>query len=229
MRVRVDVTADVSSLPWEQVHGPAQGVVYGLLGSQNAELARRLHDFGWGDSPLKPLGLTSPLFRGAPRRTGVYTTSEDGSLWFGSPVPEIAGALVAGLAARDEIRWGGARLAVRGISVDVNRTDTTREVELTTATPVLLKHDSRYLLPGDDHYEDRLLQNLFRKADLLGLPQPCGLRVVEAGPRRQFLVQKAFRIGAVVRVRMMADPRFVDAIRCWGLGLCTVQGFGWIK
>lgn len=48
-------------------------------------------------------------------------------------------------------------------------------VELDTATPVVIKHESRYLLPGDDHYLLRLQHNLTHKADVLGLPAPANL------------------------------------------------------
>jgi CRISPR-associated endoribonuclease Cas6 len=102
-------------------------------------------------------------------------------------------------------------------------------VELSTATPVVIKMAGRDLLPGDDHFVERLEHNLAHKADVLGLPAPSGLRVLEAGPRRRFSVRGAPRIGAQVRVSMEADARFVEALRSWGLGLDTVQGFGWIR
>lgn len=229
MRVRVDVDTEAPSMRWEDVHGPARAVVYGLLGSQDVALARSLHDQGWGGQPLKPLGLTSPQFKGAPKKAGVYTTSKDGSVWFGSPVPEIAAALVGSLANRTELVWGAVRLRIRGFTLDAAVPQGGDEVELTSATPVVVKRDSRYLLPDDAHYVDRLEHNLAHKADLLGLSAPRGLRVLEAGPRRRFMVRGSPRIGACVRVRMEADPQFVDAIRSWGLGLDTVQGFGWVR
>lgn len=229
MRVRVDVKADVPSLRWEDVHGPARAVVYELLGSQDAALAQSLHDEGWRGQPLKPVGLTSPQFKGAPKKSGVYTTSRNGAVWFGSPVPEIASALVASLASRAEIVWGAARLRMRGFTLDVGDPVADGLVELRTATPVVVKHDDRYLLPGDKRYVERLQHNLAHKADVLGLPAPCGLRVLEAGPRRRFTVRGTPRIGAQVRVAMEADGRFVEALRSWGLGLDTVQGFGWIR
>ncbi|ARQ72669.1 CRISPR-associated endoribonuclease Cas6 [Streptomyces marincola] len=229
MRVRVDVETDVPSLRWEDVHGPARGVVYGLLTSQDAELARSLHDEGWRGHKLRPLGMTSPQFRGAPRKNGVYTTSPDGSVWFGSPVPEIAGVLAAALAEREEIRWGAARLRVRGCVLDVAAPVEDGPVELATSTPVVVKGDGRYLLPGDEGFVGRLQHNLVHKADVLGLPAPSGLRVLGAGPRRRFTVRGKPRIGAQVRVAMEADARFVRALRAWGLGLDTLQGFGWIR
>ncbi|WP_062206243.1 CRISPR-associated endoribonuclease Cas6 [Streptomyces sp. NBRC 109706] len=233
MRVRVDVAADVPVVPWEEVHGPARGTLYGLLSEVEPELARSLHDGGWGGHPLRPVGMTSPLFRGAPVRAGVFTTSQDGSLWFGSPVPEIASALVRGLAARSEIRWGSARLSIRGVELEqADQVGEEREdglVELSSVTPVVVKREGRYLLPGDEHYVERLRHNLAHKADVLGLPAPRGVWVVDAGPRRRFTVRGAPRIGARVRVALEADRRFVAAVRCWGLGLDTVQGFGWVR
>ncbi|MEW1612195.1 MULTISPECIES: CRISPR-associated endoribonuclease Cas6 [unclassified Streptomyces] len=184
---------------WEHVHGPARAVMYELLSSQDAAMAKSLHDEGWRGQPLKPLGLTAPQFKGAPKKRGVYTTSRDGSVWLGSPVPEIAAVLVSALASRTEIVWGPARLKVRGFTVDVGASAPDGPVEMETATPVVV------------------------------LPAPSGLRVLEAGPRRRFTVRGAPRIGAQVRVAMEADPRFVEALRSWGLGLDTLQGFGWIR
>jgi CRISPR-associated endoribonuclease Cas6 len=229
MRVRVDVETDATSLRWEDVHGPARAVVYGLLGDEDAGLARSLHDEGWRGHPLRPVGLTSPQFRGAPRKNGVYTTSRDGSVWFGSPVPEIAATLLKALAGRTEIVWGAARLKVRGFALDIGAAPAGGVVELETATPVVIKHENRYVLPGETQFLSGLQHNLAHKADVLGLPTPRSLRLLEAGPRRRFTVRGAPRIGARVRVAMEADARFVEALRSWGLGLDTVQGFGWIR
>ncbi|WP_241720820.1 CRISPR-associated endoribonuclease Cas6 [Streptomyces lydicus] len=179
---------------------------------------------------MKPVGVTSPQFKGAPHKKGVYTTSPEGSVWFGSPVPEIASALVAALAARTEIVWGTARLRVRGFTVDFGAPAAVDGVvELVTATPVVIRHEGRDLLPGDERFVERMERNLAHKADVLGLPAPGGLKVLEAGPRRRFSVRGAPRIGAQVRVALEADPRFVEALWSWGLGLDTVQGFGWIR
>ncbi|WP_369185719.1 CRISPR-associated endoribonuclease Cas6 [Streptomyces sp. Y1] len=231
VRVKVDVTPDRSSVRWEDVHGAARGVVYRLLGGQDEALAQELHDSGWLGKPLKPVGVAGPLFLGAPQRKGVYSTSYNGSVWFGSPVPEIASVLVRALAGAEELVWGTTRLRVRGLSVEMDAGVPAGDgpVELETMTPVVLKHEGRNLLPGDAHYLDRLQHNLAHKADVLGLPAPEGVRVLEAGPRRRFTVRGAPRIGARVRVVMEADGRFVNAIRSWGLGLDTIQGFGWVR
>ncbi|WP_223290864.1 CRISPR-associated endoribonuclease Cas6 [Streptomyces avicenniae] len=219
----------MGSLPWEDVHGPARAVVYGLLSSENPVLAKSLHDEGWNGQPLKPVGGTSPMFRGAPRRKGVYTTSKDGSVWFGSPVPEIAAVLVTALASCQTITWGSARLRVQGFSLDVVPNASDGPVQLESVTPTVVKHENRYVLPGEPHYLDRLTHNLHHKADILGLPRPEDVHVLDAGPRRRFTVSGAPRIGAQVRIGMEADARFVDALRSWGLGLDTVQGFGWLR
>ncbi|WDN51949.1 CRISPR-associated endoribonuclease Cas6 [Streptomyces clavuligerus] len=226
----MDVATDAPHLTWADVHGPARAVVYRLLEEHDPAIARSLHDDGWRGHPLKPIGVTSPQFKGAPQKNGVYTTSPHGAIWFGSPVPEIAAALVTALARRTEIVWGNARLRVRGFSIEVAAPAPVEGlVELETATPVVVRHERRELLPGDEHYIERLAHNLTHKADVLGLPAPRSLRLLKAGPRRRFSVRGAPRIGAQVRVSMEADPRFVDAIRSWGLGLDTVQGFGWIR
>ncbi|WP_307806660.1 CRISPR-associated endoribonuclease Cas6 [Streptomyces sp. FH025] len=205
--------------------------MYKLLNTQDKALAQTLHDDGWRGKPLKPVGVAGPQFVGAPRGKGVYSTSRDGPVWFGSPVPEIASVLVRALAGTEELAWGSTRLRVRGIAVDMDAALPAGEgqVELETMTPVILKHEGRNLLPGDEHYLDRLQHNLTHKADILGLPAPRGVRVLEAGPRRRFTVRGAPRIGARVRVVMEADGRFVNAIRSWGLGLDTIQGFGWVR
>ncbi|RAJ38324.1 CRISPR-associated endoribonuclease Cas6 [Kitasatospora sp. SolWspMP-SS2h] len=180
---------------------------------------------------MKPVGVAGPVFVGAPPRKGVFTTSGEGSVWFGSPVPEIASVLVRSLASCGELEWGRTRLAVRGIALEGGGPAPAADglVELETLTPVVVKHESRNLLPGDEYFVERLAHNLAHKAELLGLPAPRGLRVLEAGPRRRFAVRGAPRIGAKVRVELDADARFVAALRSWGMGLDTIQGFGWIR
>ncbi|MEC3996090.1 CRISPR-associated endoribonuclease Cas6 [Actinacidiphila sp. DG2A-62] len=230
MRLRVDVASDAPSLAWDNLHGPARGVVYGLLREHDPQLARSLHDDGWKGQPMKPVGVACPRFRGVRRQKGVYAASSQGSVWFASPVPEIASALVSALARRTEIDWGTAKLRVRGFTVDIdNAAVADGFVEVATATPVVVRHDRWDLLPGDEHYVERVTHNLVHKADVLGLPAPQGVRVLEAGPRRRFSVRGAPRIGARVRLGMEADARFVDALRSWGVGLDTIQGFGWVE
>jgi CRISPR-associated endoribonuclease Cas6 len=229
VRVRVDVTPDTQEMRWEDLHGAARGVVYGVLSSHDASLAAELHDRGWAGQPLKPVGVSAPCFTGARRKKGVYGTSAEGAVWFGSPVPEIASALITALSSCKEIAWGATRLRVRGLAIDVAPALENGWLELETLTPVVVRYDGRDLLPGDEHFEERLAHNLVHKADVLGLPAPRGLRVLEAGPRRRFTVRGAPKIGARVRVGMEADARFVEALRSWGLGLDTIQGFGWIR
>jgi CRISPR-associated endoribonuclease Cas6 len=92
-----------------------------------------------------------------------------------------------------------------------------------------VKNDSRFLLPGDDGYTDSLVRNLRHKADVLELPSDVQVEILEAGPKRIFDVGGAIRIGANVRLRVTADPALLRALREWGMGLNTVQGFGWLR
>lgn len=229
MRFRVDVSAGSPGIPWSEVHGPARAVGYALIGSQDEQLAAQLHDHGWGGSSLRPLGVSPPLFQRAPRRRGVYATSDHGSVWFGSPVPRIAAALLAGVAGRSEIRWGSVPLAVKGVQLEDTPDHQGGQVVFRSLTPVLVRYESQFVLPDHEAYEDRLRHNLVHRADLLGLPNEVDLEVLNAGPRRRFEVQGAPRIGATIRVRVTAAPELLDALYVGGIGLATVQGFGWLR
>jgi CRISPR-associated endoribonuclease Cas6 len=228
-RVRVDVSAAAPVMDWRDVHGPARAVVYAMVGATEPELARELHDQGWQGSTLRPVGISPPMFAGAERRHGVYTTSGNGSIWLGSPVPEIAAAILKGLAGLKEMRWGGARLAVRGIEFEWLPDHGSGQADFLTMSPVLVKKDSRFLLPGEGGYAERLVHNIRHKADVLGIPNEVDVEVLDAGPRRVFDVAGAKRIGANARLRITAAPVLLDALYEWGLGLNTVQGFGWVK
>jgi CRISPR-associated endoribonuclease Cas6 len=229
MRIRVDVAAAGADVAWRDVHGPARAFLYGLIRENDLELAQELHDSGWQGSTLRPLGISPPMFVGAAPRHGAYTTSGQGSFWLGTPVPVIAAALLKGLAGRKELRWGGLGLQVRGVELEGPPDHRSGWSEFTTVSPVLVKKDSRFLMPGDDGYLDRLTHNLRHKADVLGLPNEISVDVIEAGPRRGFEVAGAMRIGATVRARVEASPALLDALYDWGLGLATVQGFGWVR
>lgn len=229
MRFRVDVSAQAADIPWPEVHGPARGVGYALISGQDEQLATQLHDHGWATSTLVPLGVSPPLFQGAPRRPGVYTTSDKGSVWFGSPVPQIAAALLAGLAGRSELRWGSVPLTVRGVQLENTPDHRSGQAVFRSLTPVLLRYENEYILPDRDEYEDRLRHNLVHRADVLGLPNEVELEVVDSGPRRRFDVHGAPRIGATVQVRVTAAPELLDALYVGGIGLATNQGFGWLR
>ena len=228
-RVRVDVSASNPTIDWPDVHGPARAVLYHLIGTKAPDLARQLHDEGWQGSTLRPVGISPPLFTGTAPRHGVYTTSGSGSVWFGSPVPSIAAALLKAIAELDEIRWGGSKLLVRGTELEWPPDYASEAVDFETVSPVLVKRESRFLLPGEDGFVDRLEHNLRHKADILGLPSEVSVEVLAAGPRRVFDVAGAKRIGANARLRVTAAPALLDALYDWGLGLNTVQGFGWVK
>ncbi len=229
MRFRVDVATDVPTIPWKDVFGPARGVAYELIRSHDAELAAELHDRGYAGGALRPLGLSAPCFRGTSKQPGVYSTSGDGRVWFGSPVPTIAAALLAGAAIRRDIRWGSVPLNVRGIQLEPLPDHSAGETIFTTVTPVLVKFEDRYLHPDHPQFAERLLHNTQHKADVLKLPNEVEMDVLSAGPPRKFLVQGAPRHGSTVRVRVRAAPRLLDALYEYGLGLANIQGFGWIE
>jgi CRISPR-associated endoribonuclease Cas6 len=229
MRFRVDVAALAPEMSWRDVHGAARAVIYGLIGDADPLLAEELHRAGWRGSKLRPVGVSRPVFAGAARLQGRYTTSGRGSVWLGSPVPDIAAALVRGLARRKELRWGGVCLAIHGMQVEGIPDHQCGEAEFTSVTPVLVKHENRFLLPGDTHYLDRLSHNVRHKADVLGLPREVAVEVLHAGPRRRFDVSGGFRVGADMRLRVRAAPQLLDALYDWGLGLENIQGFGWLR
>ncbi|WP_235001028.1 CRISPR-associated endoribonuclease Cas6 [Marinactinospora thermotolerans] len=216
-------------MAWPDVHGAARGVVYSLLEKQDPALATELHDTGWNGTSLRPLGVRPPLFLGAARRKGVYATSDKGMVFLGSPVPRIAGALLAGFGGCAEVRWGGTPLKVRGVRLEAAPDHSSGTAVFETASPVVIKHEDRFLLPDDAGYAERLVHNSRHKADVLGLPSEVEVEVLKAGHRRMFRSAKGFRIGAQVSVRLHADPRLLDALYDWGLGLATNQGFGWVK
>jgi CRISPR-associated endoribonuclease Cas6 len=228
-RVRVDVSASGPVLKWPDVYGPARAVMYGVIGAAEPDLARQLHDEGWQGSPLRPVGISPPMFVGAARQHGVYTTSGNGSVWLGSPVPRISAAILKGLSSLTELRWGSVSLTVHGKELEWPDGHGSGQAIFSSVSPVLIKKDSRFLLPDDTGYAERLVHNLRHKADVLGMPSDVGIEVLDAGPRRIFEVAGAKRIGATVRLRVDADPALLGAVREWGIGLCTVQGFGWLQ
>ncbi|ABW10833.1 CRISPR-associated protein Cas6 [Parafrankia sp. EAN1pec] len=229
MRFRVDVGADKATIPWRDVFGPARAVAYELIRGQDADLAEELHGRGYAGSSLRPLGLSSPYFRGPARGHDVYRASKDGTVWFGSPVPRIAGALLAGLAGRRQLRWGSVELDVHGVQLESTPDHSSGETVFSTVTPVLARYEDRYIFPDHPAFVATLVHNLSHKADVLGLPNEVEFEVLSAGPPRKFFVQHTPRHGCVVRARVHAAPALLDALYDWGLGLGTNQGFGWIR
>jgi CRISPR-associated endoribonuclease Cas6 len=150
-------------------------------------------------------------------------------VWFGSPVPEIAACLLEGLSGRTSLQWGSTRLRVLGVAIEPPTDRSGGSTAFSTVSPILIKYEDRYLLPGDEYFEDRLLHNIRHKADVLGLPGDAEVEIEDAGPRRMFQVQRGLRIGATVRVRVYGHPQLLDALADCGLGLCNVQGFGWVR
>ena len=149
-------------------------------------------------------------------------------MWFGSPVPRIAAALLRAVSEVGELRWGGSRLVVQGTDLEWADHSSGNAV-FQTVSPVLVKRESRFLLPGDEGFTGCLEHNLRHKADVLCLPSGVSVEVLDAGPRRVFDVAGAKRVGANARLRVTAAPVLLDALYDWGLGLNTVQGFGWVK
>ncbi|GII91195.1 CRISPR-associated endoribonuclease Cas6 [Sinosporangium siamense] len=229
MRFRVDIAAGHTRMAWPDVHGPARTVVYNLIRGQDADLAAQLHDHGWGGTPPRPLGVSPPLFTGTRRTKGAYMTSDTGALWLGSPIPQIAACLLAGLAGRRELHWGQVALRVKGVQLEATPDHSGGSAEFTSVSPVLVKQHDLYLLPGDRMYGERLVHNLRHKAEILGLPREVEVEIVDSGPRRRFEVQGALRIGATVRLRVAAAPSLLDACYQGGIGLATNQGFGWLR
>ncbi|MCK9878899.1 CRISPR-associated endoribonuclease Cas6 [Frankia sp. Ag45/Mut15] len=229
MRFRVDLAAERTVLRWEDVFTPARAVAYDLIRGQDAELAAELHSRGYAGSSLRPLGICSPQFHGTLRSRGTYTTSANGSLWLGSPVPRISSALLAGIAGKRSLRWASLTLSVRGVQLEPTPDHLAGEALFSTRTPVLIKWEDRYIHPDHPQFAERLSHNLRHKADFLGLPAENEVEVVSSGPPRKFLVQRAPRHGSTAELRIRADPTLLDAVYDWGLGLSTNQGFGWIR
>ncbi|WP_434740699.1 CRISPR-associated endoribonuclease Cas6 [Micromonospora sp. SH-82] len=229
MRFYVDVAAPAGQLPWKYVHGVAHAVVYSVIGDQAPALATQLHDAGWAGSALRPVGISPPVFVGAPKKRSAYMMSPNGRIWFGSPVPALAASLLAGVTSRRELQWGPVTLAVKGAQLEP-LTDPESPTVLETRTPVLVKaNGDRYLLPEEDGFVAGLAANIRHKADLLRLPGDVEVEVLAAGPRRRFDVSGGIRIGATATIRLHADPRLIGALREWGLGVGNIQGFGWVK
>ncbi|SNQ48629.1 CRISPR-associated protein (fragment) [Frankia canadensis] len=137
--------------------------------------------------------------------------------------------MLAGLAGRKAIQWATLNLPIRGIQIEAAPDHQAGETVFSTRTPILVKWESRYLLPDHPRFLERLSHNVRHKADLLGLPADNEMEVVSAGPPRKFLVKGAPRHGCTAELRIRADPALLDALYDWGLGLATNQGFGWIR
>lgn len=101
-----------------------------------------------------------------------------------------------------------------------------------TRSPVLVSRRGqahRYVLPEDPQWGDLLLANLTRKADVLKLPAPTDVSLLEAGSRRTIYVEGAPRVGARARVAVTGPADTLMALADWGLGENTVSGFGWVQ
>jgi CRISPR-associated endoribonuclease Cas6 len=229
VRLRVDVAASAPQMDWRDVHGPARAVVYELIKTRDPGLAAELHDSGWQGTGLRPVGISPPMFTGAAAKRGVYTTSGHGSVWLGTPVPQIAAALLSAAAGCGEIRWGAVTLTIKGVQLESAPDHRSGQAVFASVSPVLVRHENRFLLPGDAMFTDRLVHNVRHKAGVLGLPDEAEVEVLDAGQRRRFDVAGALRIGAPIRARVAAAPAVLDAVYDQGLGVYTIQGFGWLR
>lgn len=230
MRFRVHVVVDDALIPWPDLHGPARGVLYTLLRSQDPELSAELHDKGWAGQSIKPIGISPPLFFSRKGDKEGLRIAGSGSIWVGSPVPRIASCLLAALAGCTEIRWGGARLTVRGVQLDPAPPSCESGVaDFSAISPILIKKDGRYLLPDEPEYVERLTHNLRHRADVLGLSSDVKVEVLDVGPRRLHDVQGKPRVGATATLRIQAAPESLQAFYDSGIGLNCVEGFGWLR
>src|SRR5260370_29974772 len=159
VRLRVDVAASLPDMPWRDVHGPARAVVYGLIKRRDPGLAAELHGSGWLRTGMRPVGISPPLFVGATARRGVDNTMGRGSVWMGSPVPQIAAALLPAAAGCGEISWGSVTLGVKGVHLESTPDHRSGEAVFTSISPVLGRHEDRLLLPDDAVVTARLGHN----------------------------------------------------------------------
>jgi CRISPR-associated endoribonuclease Cas6 len=233
LRFRIDVTsADGSTmLDWNEVYTPARGLLYQIIGEQDPQMAAELHEHGWAGSRIRPLGCAPPSFVRPGRSDAGYRVGRTGSLRLGSPVPQIAGVLLAAMAGRRSIRWGSLELAVQGISPELAPDHSSGVAEFQSSTPILIAKDSRYLLPDaqQQDFTDGLTANLRHRADVLGLPNDVDVEVLSAGGKRSFRVDGRLRVGATARLRVQAAPLLLDACYDGGIGLLTTEGWGWLK
>jgi len=230
VRFRVHVSVDDALIPWRDLYGPARGVLYALLRSQDLELSAELHDKGWAGQPIRPVGISPPVF---PSRKGGkegLRVAGPGSIWMGSPVPRIASCLLTALAGCTEIRWGATQLTVRGVQPEVPPSSCGSGVaDFSAISPILVKKDGRYLLPDEPEYVERLTHNLRHRADVLGLSSDVKVEVLDVGPRRLHDVQGKPRVGATATLRIQAAPESLQAFYDSGIGLNCVEGFGWLR
>lgn len=240
MRLQIEVTTTATSLPWHEVLSPGRAVAYHLLNRTAPGLARQLHNYGWGQHALKPIGHSAPVFPAASRQRGHYAVGGRGIVEFGSPLVEVVEAWAAALRDTPVIFWGGTALRVLSINAAHPPLFATGRARMRTTTPVVTKGSGRdgtgarvtrqaWLLPGHPEFGEYFEKNLRRKAETLGLPPDVRLKAVTwVGSQRTFRVGSDHKTGAPVEVELSGEPGVLQAAWSWGLGQSNVTGFGWV-
>lgn len=240
MRVRIEVTTQAKVLPWPKVLAPGHGVVYKLLAETDPALADQVHNDKWGPHRMTPFGHSAPVFPSAQPRRGQYAAGGSGYIEFGSPVPEIAAALVQGLCKQEHISWGGIGMRILGMQLMEPPVFANGVARFRTETPVTMKSSVRigadgavgrsWVLPNEPEFPAMLQRNLERKAETLGMPADIELREIPwIGRKRSFTVVGGSKPGAEVAAVVCGAPRVLQAIWSWGLGQQNSAGFGWIR
>lgn len=236
VRLRVEVETPVKSIPWAKVLAPCRGVAYTMLGRFAPELARQLHQSGWGPHRMRPFGVGAPVFPGAPQIPGAYAAGGTGYVEFGSPLSGVVNAWVRYLLQVKTVSWGGIPLHVTGVVAVEPPAFEAGHAAFRTRTPVLMKPTAAqrgaaqsWVLPGEAGFADFFQQNLIGKAETLGLTPHASLESVTwIGPKRSFATGNGAKPGANIEVLLSGDPDVLRALWSWGLGQSNSEGFGWI-
>ncbi|WP_418155848.1 CRISPR-associated endoribonuclease Cas6 [Actinoalloteichus caeruleus] len=246
MRLRATVTTTAPDIPWAEVLRPGRGIVYQMLGDNAPALGAELHSAGFGPHRLVPVGCGAPRFPRARRQRGRYAAGGEGTLEFGSPLPEVIEALAAGLAGARVLDWGGVALRVQNVVSVPAPEFSDGSARLATTTPVVVKgppardaagarlRSQRWLLPGEPEWDVFFVRNLRRKAETLGLDPEISLTEVwRVGPKRSFAVGQGdtvgAKVGAAVGVTLVGSPDTLAAVWSWGLGAANIAGFGAVE
>ncbi|NJP97979.1 CRISPR-associated protein Cas6 [Nonomuraea sp. FMUSA5-5] len=240
MRVRVEVSTTATDIPWDMVLAPGRGLVYDVLDRENPVVGRYFHDGGMAPYGMVPIGHGAPVFPLAKRQRGKYAAGGQGWFEVGSPVLDVAAALVQGIKQRALLDWGGVAFHVLGVTALDPPEFTSGRARLRTITPVVMKGSGRdatgarttrhaWLLPTDSEYPAYFQGNLRRKAETLGLDADVSLtRISWVGSKRSFRVGEGLKPGAPVEVEVTGAPETLRAIWSWGLGQANAAGFGWV-
>lgn len=240
MRIRINVSTNASSIPWDEVQRPGRSLAYSLLAEHDPRLGEQLHDGGLGPYRMVPIGHSAPVFPQAPRRKGVYAVGGSGWLELGSPMPAVIEAFAKGLHSRALLDWGGVALHIHRVEAVEPPAFAAGHAIFRTIAPVVMKGSGRddqgvratrqaWLLPYDAEFPAYFTQNLRHKAATLGLGDEIALEAITfVGAKRSFVVKNGSKVGAPVEVRLVGEPAILRALWSWGLGQANPAGFGWI-